>query len=319
LKAQTETDLLNKFKIHQQQAESGFVDLLLGFVMVIIALGAKMHNPGVVIALAGALVILSKGVWLRHILPRIPLEVSIESKPEKQPNHNYLILALIVVILIGFAMMNVFPKSFGTGHPLFNVMGVLISGMIILGGISRDQRFYLYAILLAIPLIVLQFQYGFWLGMSLMIATVLIFLVIIIYRIYHKTTESNMRVISRLGRVAHGFLAEVGLVLFAYFLLATYAPAFANWLKLNVVEHNTIVAGIGFAVLVTGVGISYLTFRFFVYSGLITIAVVSTKTMLAGKMTIAAMFIIIGFLILAIGILSLQRFTKKYPLLNEQK
>ncbi len=319
MKNQSETELLNKYNIHQQQAESGIIDILLGFVMLVIALGVKLHNPGVVVVLSGAFIILIKGIWRSKIYPRIPMEVSVESQPEKHQSGNYLILSLLVVILIGFTMINIYPKSIRIDHPLFNVMGVLISGMIILGGISRDQRFYLYGIYLAIPMIVLQFQYGIWFGMSLMIVIVLLLMVVIFWRVFSEKAESHGFVMHRSSKVAHSFLAEMGLVFFAYFLLATYIPPFADWLKQIVIENNTIVAGIGFSALILGIGISYLSFRYYLYSGLIAALIIITKTLPGKILSITGIFLIMGSVILALGLMHMSRFIARYPILKEHK
>jgi hypothetical protein len=318
MKFQNEIDLLKKQTWVKHQSEDGIIDIMLGIVLMLLALNSLTDNPALFVVFLGLFPMLGKRLKSRYVYPRIGMAVYKKKQANQQLSIQWIIAAILLAGLAGF-VASLFIKSRATqANPLFNVIGVAISGLVILGGISRQNGLYLYAILLAIPMVFLQYIHGLWIGMAMLICIIILLIGSIIWIIVKGNKTGSNDITDRPGNVAHAFLAEAGLIFFAYFLLSTYYPEFSFWLKQLVSANLTLVLGNVFALAVLGVGIAFWALRFCLYAALISVTYILYSYLLDTSVHPAFLLLGIGVIIFLSGIGFLTRFVRTYPVLEGQ-
>ncbi len=303
------------YQVHK--LENGLWDMTFGFALVLIGFGLYINNPLFLWLCIFGFTKITQELRKKYIYPRVGIAV-FAGKVKQNPIKKTLLVAL--VLSIGLAIYLFFNNLQGYvrfTHPLFNTIGVLISGLVILGGISHKHSFYFMSVVLMIPVIGLQFSKGLWIGMSLMMLIIVFLLGLIMWRVSKGKTEDDDNAVQRISYVMHCYLMEVGLLCFAYFILATYFSDFSESVIMWGFAHETLVIGNVAALAVIGVGISFKVVRYYLYAVLFSLSVFAARVFTLNIIPRRMMFGIIGFLIMIIGLILFLRFIQRYPVLEK--
>jgi len=293
----------------KRSASDGIWDMMMGFLLVIISLyrifGFNANFGFVVIFIP----YVSKAIRKKFVLSKKAIPVRTTALPSKRQDILWVIIALVFTLSLALLVLTSSRERTPDANLLLNMVGLLVSGLLIIGGIAKQSRMYVFALLLTIPVCLMQYTRQLCCNIPVMAVLSVLLSGFLLWLLFRQNRD-NEPDFERPLNVLHGFVAEAGFLIFAYFILLAYYPEFSLWLKSLVNQNTSLLIGLIMGIAVTGLGIAYMTERYFIYAFLVALAVVIPKIADLPFLRAAYLLLLLGCLQIAVGICLLLRFIR---------
>ncbi len=302
--------------------EDGVWDILLGFGMVFLALCLQYNMLSFFGLFAVFAPMITRILKRKYVYPRIGVVLFRKYPKAHRPR---IIMGSIFVIIISFigVAFTLYTKAspiitFAYSYP----WGFIILAILIAGGIMQDNKFYLYAFMMCIPI---YFTHLFNTNTYYRSITVILLVVLLICmeKIVKKgTVKKTIQIKQRYARFEHDLVIVLSVIggIALYFNMKNVS--LANQLRDFGLTHLSIVIGNFVAFLLLVIGMAFTSFRYILYGFLLSAIVFIPYLIADEKANLWHFLLSLGVFIISIGITVLMRFIKKYPVLevtNETK
>ncbi len=301
-----ETIKQNTFITYNTSA--GLLDIMLGLALLLASFCFYTHTFAFFAFLGAFGPLLITYLKRKVVYPRIGVVLF-----SKLPSYHYKRVQIAAGYFALIFILVILASTSDTGHSL--LLEFIVLALFIFGSIRQDAKYYLYGIMIYLPLYLNLFTYTI---LSLVISLVaLITALFLMERVTRKGKLTDTKQIkSRYARAGHYFVLLLSILAGIYLVSSAYQTPLASGVNSFISMHLIFTLGNFVALVILFIGLMYFSLRFVIYSLLISLMVFLPYLIKVPKNGLMYMTLILGVLITGIGILILNRFMRNNPLLE---